>query len=41
MGLDKKVAEGKIRLILLQAIGKAVMTGDYPQEKLLETLAIA
>jgi len=41
MGLDKKVADGKIRLILLQAIGKAVMTGDYPQEKLLETLAIA
>ena len=41
MGLDKKVADGKIRLILLQAIGKAVMTGDYPQDKLLETLAIA
>lgn len=41
MGLDKKVTDGKIRLILLQAIGKAVMTGDYPQEKLLETLAIA
>jgi 3-dehydroquinate synthase len=41
MGLDKKVADGKIRLILLQAIGKAVMTGDYPKEKLLETLAIA
>lgn len=41
MGLDKKVADGKIRLILLQSIGKAVMTGDYPQEKLLETLAIA
>jgi 3-dehydroquinate synthase len=41
MGLDKKVADGKIRLVLLQSIGKAVMTGDYPQEKLLETLAIA
>lgn len=41
MGLDKKVADGKIRLILLKAIGKAVMTGDYPQEKLLETLTIA
>jgi 3-dehydroquinate synthase len=39
MGLDKKVADGKIRLVLLQAVGKAVMTGDYPQEKLLETLA--
>jgi len=41
MGLDKKVADGKIRLILLKAIGKAVMTGDYPQDKLLETLDIA
>lgn len=40
MGLDKKVADGKIRLVLLQAVGKAVMTGDYPQEKLLETLAV-
>lgn len=40
MGLDKKVADGKIRLILLKGIGQAVMTGDYPQDKLLETLAI-
>jgi len=41
MGLDKKVADGKIRLILLKSIGKAVMTGDYPQELLRETLALA
>jgi 3-dehydroquinate synthetase len=41
MGLDKKVADGKIRLILLQAIGKAVMTGDYSQDLLKETLALA
>jgi 3-dehydroquinate synthase len=41
MGLDKKVADGKIRLILLKAIGQAVMTGDYPQDQLLETLALA
>lgn len=40
MGLDKKVADGKIRLILLKAIGKAVMTGDYPQDLLKETLAL-
>lgn len=39
MGLDKKVADGKIRLILLQGIGKAVMTGDYPPAVLRETLA--
>lgn len=41
MGLDKKVADGKIRFILLQAIGKAVMTGDYPQAALRETLALS
>ncbi|OAJ70627.1 3-dehydroquinate synthase [Methylobacillus sp. MM3] len=41
MGLDKKVADGKIRLILLKAIGQAVMTGDYPQDLLKETLALA
>ena len=40
MGLDKKVADGRIRLVLLQAIGKAIMTGDYPPEKLRETLAL-
>ena len=39
MGLDKKVADGRIRLILLKAIGKAVMTGDYPADLLHETLA--
>lgn len=39
MGLDKKVADGRIRLILLEAIGKAVLTGDYPAAALRETLA--
>jgi 3-dehydroquinate synthase len=41
MGLDKKVAEGKIRLILLQSIGKAVFTADYPAVLLRETLDAA
>ena len=41
MGLDKKVQDGKIRLILLQAIGKAVFTADYPSALLRETLAAA
>jgi len=41
MGLDKKVADGKIRLILLQAIGKAVFTADYPAALLRDTLAAA
>ena len=38
MGLDKKVENGKIRLVLQQGIGKAVITSDYDAEKLLETL---
>ena len=41
MGLDKKVADGKIRLILLKAIGSAVMSGDYPLAQLQATLALA
>ncbi|HQR50897.1 MAG TPA: 3-dehydroquinate synthase [Methylophilaceae bacterium] len=40
MGLDKKVVDGKIRFILLQAIGKAVMTGDFPADALQQTLAL-
>ena len=39
MGLDKKVADGKIRLILLQSIGNAVFTADYPPAELRATLA--
>jgi 3-dehydroquinate synthase len=39
MGLDKKVENGKIRLVLQQAIGKSVITKDYDVEKLNETLA--
>jgi 3-dehydroquinate synthase len=41
MGLDKKVADGKIRFVLLQAIGKATMTGDYPEEALRDTLSLS
>ncbi len=40
MGLDKKVADGRIRLVLLRAIGKAVVTGDYPADALRATLAV-
>ena len=39
MGLDKKVQDGKIRLVLQQGIGKAVITSDYDAEKLKATLA--
>lgn len=38
MGLDKKVASGKIRFVLLKALGAAVMTGDVPETLLQETL---
>jgi 3-dehydroquinate synthase len=34
MGLDKKVKDGKIRLVLQQGIGKSVITSDYDQVKL-------
>lgn len=34
MGLDKKVQDGKIRLVLQQAIGKSVITDKYDGEKL-------
>ena len=39
MQMDKKVADGKIRLVLQQAIGKSVITSDYDAEKLKETLS--
>lgn len=40
MGLDKKVENGKIRLVLQQGIGKAVITSDYDAQKLKETLGL-
>lgn len=38
MSGDKKVLDGQIRLVLLKAIGSAVVTADIPQEQLLATL---
>lgn len=38
MGLDKKVRDGRIRLVLLRALGKAEIAGDYPNEALEATL---
>jgi 3-dehydroquinate synthase len=38
MKIDKKVAAGRIRLVLLKAIGKSVVTGDYEDAALRETL---
>jgi 3-dehydroquinate synthase len=38
MQSDKKVAAGKIRLVLLESIGQAYLTDEYPPEALDETL---
>jgi 3-dehydroquinate synthase len=34
MRMDKKVRAGRIRLVLLERIGSAVCTGDYPDDAL-------
>ncbi|HET7203571.1 MAG TPA: 3-dehydroquinate synthase [Steroidobacteraceae bacterium] len=39
MGLDKKVLQGRIRLVLLRRLGQAVVTGDYATDALHDTLA--
>lgn len=39
MGMDKKVVDGKIRLVLQQGIGKSVITSDYDAEALRQTLS--
>jgi 3-dehydroquinate synthase len=38
MGMDKKVLQGRIRLVLLRQLGAAFVTGDYPAEALQATL---
>lgn len=38
MAIDKKVVGGVIRLVLLEAIGKAVVTDQYDRDTLLRTL---
>ncbi|MFT7227455.1 MAG: 3-dehydroquinate synthase [Methylophilaceae bacterium] len=40
MGLDKKVEDGQIRLVLQQAIGESVMTSEYNVDALRETLSL-
>jgi 3-dehydroquinate synthase len=39
MKIDKKVLGGRLRLVLLHAIGRAFVTADYPPEALTRTLA--
>jgi 3-dehydroquinate synthase len=38
MSVDKKVSDGVLRLVLLKAIGKAVLTRDYDQPALLDSI---
>ena len=40
MAVDKKVKGGKLRLVLLDAIGKADLDGDYDGAALMETLQV-
>lgn len=38
MAVDKKVLDGRLRLVLLQGLGGAVVTAEFPREVLEETL---
>ena len=38
MGMDKKVLAGRIRLVLLERLGRGTVSGDYPAEALVATL---
>lgn len=38
MAVDKKVLDGRLRLVLLRAVGEAVVTSDFPREVLNATL---
>ena len=39
MGRDKKVIDGNLRLVLLRAVGEAVVVDDATGEELAELLA--
>jgi 3-dehydroquinate synthase len=39
MRMDKKVLAGSVRLVLLEKLGKAVVTGEYAAAALAATLA--
>jgi 3-dehydroquinate synthase len=38
MAVDKKVQDGRLRLVLLKSIGEAVVTDQFPREQLAATL---
>jgi 3-dehydroquinate synthetase len=39
MQMDKKVQAGTVRLVLLEKLGRAIVTGQYAQSALDATLA--
>ena len=39
MAVDKKVLDGRLRLVLLRRMGEAVVTGDFPRNVLETTLS--
>jgi 3-dehydroquinate synthase len=39
MHMDKKVLAGNVRLVLLEKLGRALVTGEYSQAALKATLA--
>ncbi|AZZ94396.1 3-dehydroquinate synthase [Hahella sp. KA22] len=40
MAIDKKVLDGQLRLVLLESLGRADVTADFPADMLQETLAL-
>jgi 3-dehydroquinate synthase len=41
MAVDKKVLDGRLRLVLLEGIGKALITDGFPLQALRDTLEAA
>lgn len=39
MGVDKKVLDGRLRLVLLESLGRAIVTSEIDSTKLMETFA--
>jgi 3-dehydroquinate synthase len=39
MRMDKKVKAGRVRLVLMQGIGRALLSADYPDAALEATLS--
>ena len=38
MSVDKKVLDGQLRLVLLKSLGESIVTADFPQQILMDTI---